>query len=186
METQPAKHGSEVAVPNMKEFEHTQDFWDKSKGSKEIILDETFRIAKRYEKIKRDNVYYSCQCKSKMDGLYNKTRVRWEVKIGDDNNEGDMYYIGIAKEFPNFYNKNIDEPGSHFLDIFSGNVLTEGESNSWKEMESIFPGDVIHILYDHEEGSVLFKINDEETQNFRKILATAIWTKCHQIIFQLK
>ena len=74
-----------------------------------------------------------------------------------------MYYIGLAPAFENYYNRNVDLKDSHFLDIFSGNVLTEGESNIWKEMESIFPGDTVHILHDHEEGSVFFRINDEDT-----------------------
>ena len=60
MEAAPQKHGKEVAVPNVEEFEHLQDFWDKNKASKEVVLDGTGTIAKRWEKIKRENVYYSC------------------------------------------------------------------------------------------------------------------------------
>ena len=158
-----AKHGKEVAVPNIEEFEHLTDNWDKSKASKEVVLNDAATIAKRWEKIKRENVYYSCQCKTKDNGFHNKRKVRWQIKISDDNEEGHMYYIGLAHEFENFYNKNIDLTGSHFLDIFAGNVLTEGESNSWKDMESIFPGDTIHIFHDFDEGSLFFRINDEET-----------------------
>ena len=50
-------------------FNYVNDTWDPEfMSKKEVYIECDGRSAKRWEKFKRDNTYYSAQCKTKLDG----------------------------------------------------------------------------------------------------------------------
>ena len=91
-------------------FEHVKDTWDPEFCSKkEIVVELDGRSAKRWEKFKRPDTYYSAQCKTALDGQFGKSKMKWRVKTGEDNEEGAQYYIGLCKRKENFYERVVDE-----------------------------------------------------------------------------
>ena len=57
------------------EFKFVKDTWDPEfMSKKEIIIEAEGRSAKRWEKFKRDNTYYSAQCKTPLDGKFGTSK----------------------------------------------------------------------------------------------------------------
>ena len=104
---------------------------------------------------------------------------------GEDNVEGEQYYIGITKRQENFYERIVNEKDSYFLDIFMGQTLANGETDDLYGYNEIVPGSVIDIKYDRDEGSLEFIVNDDPKdkkivhENLKKgtYYLTAMWMK---------
>ena len=143
-------------------FEFVKDTWDPEfMSKKEIIIEKDGRSAKRWEKFKRDNTYYSAQCKTKLDGKFEKSKMKWRVKTGEDNEEGTQYYIGLCRRQENFYEKIVSDKDSYFLDIFMGQTLCNGETAELYGYNEIVPDSVIDIMYDRDEGTLEFIVNED-------------------------
>ena len=72
-----------------KKFEFIKDTWNPEQmAKKEIIIEKDGRAAKRWEKFKRPDTYYSAQGKFLINGWDGKTKLHWRVIVGEDNEEG--------------------------------------------------------------------------------------------------
>tara|TARA_B110000285_G_scaffold170798_1_gene191177 strand:+ start:164 stop:370 length:207 start_codon:yes stop_codon:yes gene_type:complete len=67
----------ENILNNIASYEHVREQFDEKYTPREILLDLDNRKARRYERKKRPNTFYTAQGTYKANEFYDKTRVRW-------------------------------------------------------------------------------------------------------------